>query len=71
MFSAAVVWSECTFFSTQPVLSLFAVFIQLAERDYNYVYIEVRNTSTITQIIEKAVYGQSENCILAPAWLRK
>lgn len=41
-FSVAVVWSECTFFSTRPVLSLFAVFIQLAERDYNYLYIEVR-----------------------------
>ena len=42
LFSVAVVWSECTFFSTNPVLSLFAVFIQLAERDYNYLYIEVR-----------------------------
>lgn len=42
LFSVAVVWSECTFFSTRPVLSLFAVFIQLAERDYNYLYIEVR-----------------------------
>lgn len=41
LFSIAVVWSECTFFSTRPVLSLFAVFIQLAERDYNYLYIEV------------------------------
>lgn len=41
LFSVAVVWSECTFFSTHPVLSLFAVFIQLAERDYNYLYIEV------------------------------
>uniref|UniRef100_A0A9J8DI28 LMBR1 domain containing 2a n=1 Tax=Cyprinus carpio carpio TaxID=630221 RepID=A0A9J8DI28_CYPCA len=46
-FSAAVVWSECTFFSTQPVLSLFAVFIQLAERDYNYVYIEMACFVTI------------------------
>lgn len=43
LFSVAVVWSECTFFSTKPVLSLFAVFIQLAERDYNYVYIQVRS----------------------------
>uniref|UniRef100_A0A671VMJ4 LMBR1 domain containing 2b n=1 Tax=Sparus aurata TaxID=8175 RepID=A0A671VMJ4_SPAAU len=41
LFSVAVVWSECTFFSTRPVLSLFAVFIQLAEREYNYLYIEV------------------------------
>ncbi|XP_061603303.1 G-protein coupled receptor-associated protein LMBRD2B isoform X2 [Phyllopteryx taeniolatus] len=47
VFSAAVVWSECTFFSTKPVLSLFAVFIQLAERDYNYVYIQVACFITI------------------------
>ncbi|KAJ7415001.1 LMBR1 domain-containing protein 2 [Willisornis vidua] len=39
-FSVIVVWSECTFFSTRPVLSLFAVFIQLAEKTYNYIYIE-------------------------------
>lgn len=47
LFSVAVVWSECTFFSTRPVLSLFAVFIQLAERDYNYLYIEVRCTDKL------------------------
>ncbi|XP_068423085.1 G-protein coupled receptor-associated protein LMBRD2B isoform X2 [Clinocottus analis] len=47
LFSVAVVWSECTFFSTRPVLSLFAVFIQLAERDYNYLYIEVACFVTI------------------------
>lgn len=47
LFSVAVVWSECTFFSTRPVLSLFAVFIQLAEKDYNYLYIEVRRTDKL------------------------
>ncbi|XP_042565320.1 G-protein coupled receptor-associated protein LMBRD2B isoform X2 [Clupea harengus] len=47
LFSVAVVWSECTFFSTNPVLSLFAVFIQLAERDYNYLYIEMACFITI------------------------
>uniref|UniRef100_A0A1A7ZV51 LMBR1 domain containing 2b n=1 Tax=Nothobranchius furzeri TaxID=105023 RepID=A0A1A7ZV51_NOTFU len=47
LFSVAVVWSECTFFSTRPVLSLFAVFIQLAERDYNYLYIEMACFITI------------------------
>nr|XP_057912953.1 G-protein coupled receptor-associated protein LMBRD2B [Doryrhamphus excisus] len=47
LFSVVVVWSECTFFSTKPVLSLFAVFIQLAERDYNYVYIQVACFITI------------------------
>ncbi|KAJ7335053.1 hypothetical protein JRQ81_012994 [Phrynocephalus forsythii] len=47
MFSVVVVWSECTFFSTRPVLSLFAVFIQLAERNYNYFYIEMACFFTI------------------------
>uniref|UniRef100_A0A8C9SA03 LMBR1 domain containing 2a n=1 Tax=Scleropages formosus TaxID=113540 RepID=A0A8C9SA03_SCLFO len=47
LFSVAVVWSECTFFSTRPVLSLFAVFIQLAEKDYNYLYIEMACFITI------------------------
>ncbi|XP_075040409.1 G-protein coupled receptor-associated protein LMBRD2 [Mixophyes fleayi] len=47
LFSAVVVWSECTFFSTHPVLSLFAVFIQQAERTYNYIYIEVACFLTI------------------------
>uniref|UniRef100_G3UI42 LMBR1 domain containing 2 n=1 Tax=Loxodonta africana TaxID=9785 RepID=G3UI42_LOXAF len=41
VFSVIVVWSECTFFSTRPVLSLFAVFIQMAEKTYNYIYIEM------------------------------
>uniref|UniRef100_A0A672ITW2 LMBR1 domain containing 2a n=1 Tax=Salarias fasciatus TaxID=181472 RepID=A0A672ITW2_SALFA len=41
LLSAAVVWSECTFFSTHPVLSLFAVFIQAAEKHYNYIWIEM------------------------------
>uniref|UniRef100_A0A8V0YSU8 LMBR1 domain containing 2 n=1 Tax=Gallus gallus TaxID=9031 RepID=A0A8V0YSU8_CHICK len=46
-FSVIVVWSECTFFSTRPVLSLFAVFIQLAEKTYNYIYIEMACFLTI------------------------
>lgn len=41
LLSVTVVWSECTFFSTKPVLSLFAVFIQTAERFYNYICIEM------------------------------
>ncbi|XP_063310045.1 G-protein coupled receptor-associated protein LMBRD2 isoform X2 [Pelobates fuscus] len=47
MVSTVVVWSECTFFSTKPVLSLFAVFIQQAESTYNYIYIEVACFLTI------------------------
>lgn len=41
LLSVAVVWSECTFFSSQPILSLFAVFVQKAEQHYNYILIEV------------------------------
>ncbi|XP_051875424.1 G-protein coupled receptor-associated protein LMBRD2-like [Pristis pectinata] len=40
-FSVVVVWSECTFFSTRPVLSLFAIFISLAESTYNYLHIQM------------------------------
>uniref|UniRef100_A0A671VB08 LMBR1 domain containing 2a n=1 Tax=Sparus aurata TaxID=8175 RepID=A0A671VB08_SPAAU len=41
LLSAAVVWSECTFFSTHPVLSLFAVFVDKAEKHHNYICIEM------------------------------
>ncbi|XP_036954906.1 G-protein coupled receptor-associated protein LMBRD2a isoform X2 [Acanthopagrus latus] len=41
LLSAAVVWSECTFFSTHPVLSLFAVFVDKAEKNHNYICIEM------------------------------
>ena len=40
--SFMVVWSECLFFIKSPVLSLFAVFIDLARNNYDYAYIEVR-----------------------------
>ena len=41
IFSFMVVWSECLFFIKDPVLSIFAVFINLAKENYDYVYIEV------------------------------
>uniref|UniRef100_A0A3B4APH3 Uncharacterized protein n=1 Tax=Periophthalmus magnuspinnatus TaxID=409849 RepID=A0A3B4APH3_9GOBI len=41
LLSVTVVWSECTFFSTKPVLSLLAVFVQTAEIYYNYICIEM------------------------------
>uniref|UniRef100_H3DED4 LMBR1 domain containing 2 n=1 Tax=Tetraodon nigroviridis TaxID=99883 RepID=H3DED4_TETNG len=41
LLSVSVVWSECTFFSTHPVLSLYAVFVQAAEKQHNYICIEV------------------------------
>ena len=40
--SFMVVWSECLFFIKEPVLSIFAVFINLAKENYDYAYIEVR-----------------------------
>jgi len=39
--SVAVVWSEVTFFNKSPVLSLFARFLNLAKRNYDYFTIEV------------------------------
>ncbi|CAG5120007.1 unnamed protein product [Candidula unifasciata] len=45
--SFMVVWSECLFFIKEPVLSLFAVFINLARENYDYVYIELASILTI------------------------
>lgn len=73
LLSAAVVWSECTFFSTHPVLSLFAVFIQMAEKQHNYIFIEVsvcimKGIDTHTQILQfyLNVYSIIENlfCVI-------
>jgi len=37
-----VVWSECVFFIKNPVLSLFAIFLDVATTNsYNYIGIEV------------------------------
>ena len=41
-----VVWSECVFFIKTPVLSLFAVFLNVATtHTYNYIGIEVRQSA--------------------------
>lgn len=40
--SIAVVWSEMTFFSKKPVLSIFAQIVIAAAGNYNYLAIEVR-----------------------------
>jgi hypothetical protein len=39
--SVMVVWSECLFFIQNPVLSIFAQFLDLARRHYTYATIEV------------------------------
>ena len=48
--SAAVVWSEMTFFNQSPTLSLFAVFVNLAKQNYDYFTIEVISSLTMAYI---------------------
>ncbi|XP_072757646.1 LMBR1 domain-containing protein 2 homolog [Anoplolepis gracilipes] len=48
--SVAVVWSEVTFFNKSPVLSLFAQFLNLAKRNYDYFTIEVLSTLIIAYL---------------------
>ncbi|XP_059178168.1 G-protein coupled receptor-associated protein LMBRD2-like [Physella acuta] len=48
--SFMVVWSECLFFIKDPVLSLFAIFINLARENYDYVYIELASVLTIAYL---------------------
>ncbi|CAH1775347.1 unnamed protein product [Owenia fusiformis] len=50
IFTAMVVWCEVTFFSKSPVLSLFAIFIQLAKRNYDYFYIELASCMIISYL---------------------
>ncbi|KAL5016235.1 hypothetical protein ScPMuIL_005824 [Solemya velum] len=55
--SFMVVWSECLFFVKSPVLSLFAVFIDLAKEHYDYVYIEFASILTIAYLCICAYYS--------------
>lgn len=48
--SSFVVWSEVTFFNKEPVLSLFANFLNLARVDYDYFTIEVLSTLIIAYL---------------------
>ncbi|XP_052775817.1 G-protein coupled receptor-associated protein LMBRD2-like isoform X2 [Mya arenaria] len=57
VFSFMVVWSECLFFIKDPVLSIFAVFINLAKENYDYVYIEFAGIITIAYICTCAYYS--------------
>nr|XP_039254494.1 G-protein coupled receptor-associated protein LMBRD2-like [Styela clava] len=54
--SLMVVWSECTFFNAKPVLSLFAIFINLAKTSYSYFYIELACFATISYLCICAYY---------------
>ncbi|KAK7508228.1 hypothetical protein BaRGS_00000467 [Batillaria attramentaria] len=55
--SFMVVWSECLFFIQSPVLSLFAVFINLARDNYDYAYIELASILTIAYLCFCAYYS--------------
>ncbi|KAL3869675.1 hypothetical protein ACJMK2_042337 [Sinanodonta woodiana] len=55
--SFMVVWSECLFFIKQPVLSIFAIFIDLAKVNYDYVYIELGSILTIAYLCCCAYYS--------------
>lgn len=48
LLSVLVVWSELTFFNASPVLSIFAIFVNLAKEYYDYLSIEVRHPLVIT-----------------------
>nr|CAG4640724.1 EOG090X03B7 [Eulimnadia texana] len=50
VFSALVVWSELTFFNASPVLSLFAIFVNLAKASYDYISIELVSIATIAYL---------------------
>lgn len=39
--SAAVVWSEVTFFNKSPALSIFAIIVIASSKSYDYLTIEV------------------------------
>nr|CAB3263454.1 LMBR1 domain-containing protein 2-like [Phallusia mammillata] len=54
--SLMVVWSECTFFNESPVLSLFAIFINLAKQNYDYFYIELASCLIISYLCVCAYY---------------
>ncbi|XP_053651457.1 LMBR1 domain-containing protein 2 homolog isoform X3 [Cherax quadricarinatus] len=49
--SVVVVWSELTFFSTNPTISLFAVFVNLAKTNYDYFTIEIMGHMDVIKII--------------------
>lgn len=48
--SAAIVWSEVTFFNKSPVLSLFAQFFNIAKENYDYFAIEFSFTLIIAYL---------------------
>ncbi|CAG0886962.1 unnamed protein product [Darwinula stevensoni] len=56
VWSVFVVWSEVSFFNKEPVLSLFAKFVQLAKENYDYFSMEVISFLTISYLCICAYY---------------
>lgn len=54
--SVAVVWSEVTFFTQSPVLSLFAIIVNEAKEKYDYFTIEVFIYYSYINIFDKYVF---------------
>lgn len=56
LWSAAVVWSEMTFFIRSPMVSLFGLFHRAAERQHDYLAIEVMSIVTLGYLCVCAYY---------------
>lgn len=54
--SVFLVWSEITFFSTDPVLSIFALLIKVSKQDYLFMAIEVVSCITIAYMCACTYY---------------
>ena len=54
--TAFIVWSECTFFSTSPTLSIAAIFVHKAAQHANYVYIHLSSLLVILYMSLCAYY---------------
>ena len=48
--SAAIVWSELTFFYQSPTLSIFAILVNIAKSNYDYITIELISSLTMAYI---------------------
>ncbi|XP_049512827.1 G-protein coupled receptor-associated protein LMBRD2B isoform X3 [Dermacentor silvarum] len=56
VWSAAVVWSEMTFFIRSPMVSLFGLFHRAAERQHDYLAIELMSVVTLGYLCVCAYY---------------
>lgn len=62
--SVAVVWSEVTFFNKEPVLSIFAIIVNIAKDNYDYFKIEVNFSFTFNFTITEQFYFQLFSTII-------